>query len=176
MKRVKRAFKKNRKDFTLAETLAAILILLMVTGIAAVGIPVAAEAYAKMVTSANAQVLLSTTMTRLRDELGTASGVSCSGTVISFTTVEGRAASISIGDEGIQLLQQSGIAGREDEPQRLVSKEAANKDLYTSYSAVTYSGGVLAFTDLCVRKGTGDEATTITKIDTFHVRVLTWRG
>ena len=52
-----------------------ILILLMVTSIVAAGIPVAATAYSKVVMASNAQLLLSTTMTNLRDELATATNI-----------------------------------------------------------------------------------------------------
>ncbi len=58
--------------FTLAETLLAVLILLLVSGIVATGVPVARNVYYKTVLSANAQVMLSTAVTALRDELGTA--------------------------------------------------------------------------------------------------------
>lgn len=63
---------KGRAGFTLAETLLAILILLLVSGIVATGVPVAKNVYEKVVLSANAQVMLSTAISKLRDELGTA--------------------------------------------------------------------------------------------------------
>ena len=62
----------SRGGFTLAETLLAVLILLMVSVIVATGVPVAKNAYEKVVVAANAQVLLSTAVNTLRDELGTA--------------------------------------------------------------------------------------------------------
>lgn len=62
----------NASGFTLVEVLVAMLILLMVTAVVAGAMPVARDAYYKVVDSANAQVLLSTTATALRDELGTA--------------------------------------------------------------------------------------------------------
>lgn len=70
-----RIAKKNRGGFTLAETLIAVLILLMVTGIVAAGIPAASEALTKAVDASHGQVLLSTTMTALRDELATARSI-----------------------------------------------------------------------------------------------------
>ena len=54
--------------FTLAETLLAVLILLMVSSIVAAGIPSARRAYEKVVLASNAEVLLSTTITTLRHE------------------------------------------------------------------------------------------------------------
>ena len=63
---------RNESGFTLAETLLTTLILLMVSVIMATGIPAARDAYEKIVLASNAQVLLSTTINALRDELGTA--------------------------------------------------------------------------------------------------------
>lgn len=58
--------------FTLAETLLAVLILLMVSVIVATGIPAAKNAYEKVVLASNADALLSTTISSLRNELGAA--------------------------------------------------------------------------------------------------------
>ena len=55
---------KSRLGFTLAEMLMSVLILLMVSSVVAGGVPVAANAYYKVVDAANAQVLLSTTVTK----------------------------------------------------------------------------------------------------------------
>ena len=67
MKRIK-----NQSGFTLAETLLTVLILLLVSGIVATGMPAVQTAYEKIVISANAQAMLSTAITALRDNLGTA--------------------------------------------------------------------------------------------------------
>ena len=50
MKRIK-----NQSGFTLAETLLTVLILLLVSGIVATGMPAVQTAYEKIVISANAQ-------------------------------------------------------------------------------------------------------------------------
>jgi len=63
---------RSQGGFTLAETLLAVLIMLLVSVIVATGIPAARNAYEKVVVAANGQVLLSTAATALRDELGTA--------------------------------------------------------------------------------------------------------
>lgn len=70
-----RMCKNNRGGFTLAETLIAVLILLMVTGIVAAGIPAASNALNRAVDASHAQLLLSTTMTSLRNELGSARSI-----------------------------------------------------------------------------------------------------
>lgn len=63
---------RSQKGFTLAETLLAVLILLLVSVIVATGMPAAKNAYEKVVVASNAQALLSTAATSLRNELGTA--------------------------------------------------------------------------------------------------------
>lgn len=63
---------KNQSGFTLAETLLAVLILLLVSVIVATGMPAARNAYDKVILGANAQAMLSNAVTNLRDELGTA--------------------------------------------------------------------------------------------------------
>ena len=67
---------KNQKGFSLAETLVALVIILLVSSIVTVGIPAAERAYYKVQESADAQFLLSTTLTELRNELATASEIS----------------------------------------------------------------------------------------------------
>lgn len=62
----------SRAGFTLAETLLAVLILLLVSTIVATGMPVARTAYEKVVLTSNAETLLTTAVSALRNELGTA--------------------------------------------------------------------------------------------------------
>lgn len=59
----------------MAEALVATLILLLVSIILATGIPAAMRAYNNVVLASNAEVLLSTTMTALRNELGMATDI-----------------------------------------------------------------------------------------------------
>ena len=66
---------KEKRGFTLAEMLITMLILLMVSSVVAMGVPSAVRAYSKVVDAANAQLLLSTTVTQLRRELSLAKGV-----------------------------------------------------------------------------------------------------
>lgn len=63
---------KCRAGFTLAETLLAVTILLLVSVIVATGMPVAKNAYEKVMLSSNAETTLATAVAALRDELGTA--------------------------------------------------------------------------------------------------------
>jgi len=63
---------RGQRGFSLAETLLAVLILLLVSVIVATGMPAAKNAYERVVVASNAQALLSTAATSLRNELGTA--------------------------------------------------------------------------------------------------------
>lgn len=175
------------KGFSLAETFLAILILLLVSSIVVAGIPTAANAYYKVVEAANAQVLLSTTMTVLRDELGTAKNVTIDGTAISYTTsgggrvqmVNGEDAAASAGDGGGAVpagttggTSKDGILKRAgDASVPLVSKAAANKSLHTKYDSVSYADGVVTFTNLSVVKDS-NEGSVLAAIDSFQIRVL----
>lgn len=71
MKRIRKKLASSQ-GFTLAETLICVLILLMVTGIVAAAIPTASNVFMSAVDTANAQILESTAITVLRDELSTA--------------------------------------------------------------------------------------------------------
>ena len=66
---------KSRAGFTLAETLLAVAILMLVSVIVATGIPVARKAYEKVVLSSNAETMLTTAISSLRNELGTAAEI-----------------------------------------------------------------------------------------------------
>lgn len=116
--------KNNKSGFSIAEALIAVLILLMVSSVVAAGMPVAAKAYTQVVDSANAQLLLSTTVTALRDELG--EGVledgAVSGKTITYTSSTGGASSIEFGNESVNITAANvngGVA------RKLVSDKAA---------------------------------------------------
>ena len=63
---------KDNRGFSLAETLLAVLILLLVSVVVATGMPAVTNAYNKVVLGANAKTMLSTAVTALHDEIGTA--------------------------------------------------------------------------------------------------------
>ena len=63
---------RGRGGFTLAETLLAVLILLLVSIVVATGMPAVTNAYNKVILGADAKVMLSTAITALHDEIGTA--------------------------------------------------------------------------------------------------------
>ncbi len=179
-KRIKTRLK-NRGGFTIGEVLVSVLILMMVFSIVAAGIPTAANAYYKVVDSANAQVLLSTTMTRLRAELSTATEVKCSDTTITYRCAAGSQSKIYLeplsaggGGEsaltpGVWLQEYAGISEKPEYTHPLVSPKAASASLYLKYTKADYSGGVITFQKLQVMKG--DQV--LAEMDAFKVRVLT---
>ena len=59
---------KNKKGFTLSETMAALLILSLVIVLTGGGVIVVKNAYQRITLKANAQVLMSTTITKVNDE------------------------------------------------------------------------------------------------------------
>ena len=152
--------KRNRKHrcragFTLAEMLLATLILLLVSSIVATGVPVAKNAYEKVVLGANAQVLLSTTVSALRNELGTAYGaIEASDSEVSyFSAATGARARLFVGDAGTggakkAIMRQNyaavSFAGNtdvngENDAYPLLSEAASTKDLYAVYDDVSYN-------------------------------------
>lgn len=168
---------RGRRGFTVAEVLLAMLILLMATAVVAAGIPAAANAYHKVVDSANAQILLSTTMTRLRSELSTASQVQYDGTTITYLDPTGSRSVLTLTAyrqdsqdvPGIYLQEYADVIPDSDLYKHpLVSRAAADRSLYVTYRIESYTGGVITFADLSVNKA-GD---TIVSIPAFQVRVL----
>ncbi|MBQ9633223.1 MAG: prepilin-type N-terminal cleavage/methylation domain-containing protein, partial [Lachnospiraceae bacterium] len=75
MKKIKQRLK-SRGGFSLVELLLTTIILLLAASIVARGVPAANLVYRETVDKANAQVLLSTAMTVLRDDVGFATALS----------------------------------------------------------------------------------------------------
>ena len=162
---------RNKRGFTLAETLLAVLILLMVSVIVATGIPAAKSAYEKVVLASNAEVLLSTTMSSLRNELGTASDVirNADNSLTYYNGTRGATSKIYKADSSpnVIMIQRYVNAG---DPVRLVSEKAATADLYVTYDSVSYENGIITFNNLSVNRESG--STGIAKRDTYSIRVI----
>ncbi len=168
----------NKHGFSLTELLVAVLILGMVSSVVAGGIPVAKDAYEKVTLSANAQVMLSTTISALRNELCTASDVKIgsitngtfaegSGTVIKYysPSIENYS-TLSIGkpkksdgtedstekQDSILLTQYADSTSTGKVPRRLVSSSAGDHQLYVTYTGVSYdeTNKLVTFTELKV--------------------------
>lgn len=175
-----------KAGFSFAEMLMAILILLLASSIVATGVPVAKNAYDKVVVAANAEVLLSTTVAALRDELGTAKDIEVTGgTSITYYDADINAWSkiylnSSETSQGLKdtimiqrYVKHGAIDAWEGDPYPLVSKAAGDKHhgLYATYGGVTGpdSSGIITITGLVVKRGTD----TLTKPDqTLKIRVI----
>lgn len=174
----------RKAGFTLAETLLAMMLLLISSALLVAGLPAAFNAYKKVTLTAEANVLISTTMTELRDKLAFAEDVTIAGKNITFTSNNGRKYTLGFNDDqaGLYLLDSSdndynpGEAGTYvKDSQLLVSDEAAVRELCVDYDSVGLDGNVLSFKDLNVylkseTNRTKDKA--LVKIDDFKVRLL----
>ena len=180
---------RGSRGFTLVEALTAILIMLMASSIVVAGIPAARSAYEKVVITSNAEVLLSTTITALRNELGTAaeiandkdnSGNANEKTLLYLNRQTGVFSKIYTDTEGEQpvvMLQRyidpdGKPKSNAPEPRQLISKEASTADLYVTYDKVSFdeNSGIITFTDLSVvRISTG---AVLTARPTVSIRVI----
>ena len=177
--------KKNKPDrrrgFTIAETLITVLILLMVSAVVAAGIPAAKEAYEKVVFHANAEMLLSTSVTSLRSQLTTAGGVKVEddGKTLAFyssnTGFQEKIYPDGDRDGMIMVLEYSGAdVGSKQITRQLVTDAAATKDLYVTYQSASCSGQMVTIEGLGVyrKSRAGTEEGPLTAVDTLVFRVM----
>ncbi len=182
--------------FTLAETLLATLILLMVSAIVATGVPVAKNAYEKVVLASNADVLLSTAISALRNELGGATDIEtdesdstesesdetdgaeegAEGTILTYYNATRGASSRlyvdSTDGQGIMFQRyysRDGLSADYDAA-RLVSSETSTGDLYVTYDSVEYEDGIVTFRNLSVNRESGAEG--LAKREELSIRVI----
>lgn len=180
MKTKGKKIRKRNKGFSLAEVLVVLLIVLMVSSIVAVGVPAAVRAYNKVVDASNAEVLLSTAMIRLREELGTAGTANNAetATTITYDCGQGYESKIMLAageteDPSILIQEYSNIPdlAATYPPHPLVTDSASSKKLYVTYDTVEISeDGIITFGNLQVKhKQTGK---TYAKLETFKIRML----
>ena len=172
----------SRAGFSLTELLVAVLILGMVSSVVAGGIPVARDAYNKVTVTANAQVLLSTAITSLRNQLGTASDVKITGTELNYynsgTGVNSRIYKSS-SDPQVIMIQEylaGGVvkdADKVGKERQLVSDAASNKDLFVTYDSVSRPEGsdLIVFKNISVRKK-NETGKSIVSLDELNIRVV----
>ena len=190
---------RNNKGFTLTETLLTVILVLLMTGAVAAGITIMNRTIRRIQNKANAEVLLSTTLTLISSDL--------KNTVAVVPDGEKKAED---GGETVKLLQirengtdawigienDSSAAGSDAENGGIrkkyytqtvnsetgdreyqdtnisigyVTKQAKTDTLYTTIGSITYSNHVLTIHDLEV-KNTNDE--TQAKLDSFSVAAL----
>ena len=179
---------KNKKAFSIAELLVAILILSMVSIVVAGGVPVARDAYSKITVSSNAQVLLSTVVSSLRNELGTASVVyqdlSKDNAIVYRSGKNGNISKIYIGREDVDNLDSpSTILIREyydpkndngPDPRSLVP---GTDDLYAIYAKLippSENDGIVTVEGLTAKRiGEADkDAPSVDEPITLSIRVF----
>lgn len=167
----------EKTGFSLTELLATTLILSLVTATIASSIPGAIRAYRTVVDVANANILLTSTITKLRSELTGASEIKISSDnkTVDYTNGKGvlcRIEFVVSNDKakGIYYYEFKGADKIITEGYLLVSQEAASKDMYVKGSVEKDDqNGVLRFTDVSVCKDNRD----ITQSDiNFTVRLL----
>lgn len=151
MKRVLNKMK-SRLGFTLAETLMVILILMLVGTIATTGITSAARSYQKVVDSANAQLLLSTTISSLRRELAIARAVTTEGNELKTYTNGETGYEVTLSNEKEGITRSWTDTKGEAQRYLLVTEEAATKNMVSSYSGITYENGIFTVTELKITK------------------------
>lgn len=174
----------SRRGFTLAETLVAMLLMSFVGLIVTGGIAMGARVYGRIVERSNAELLLSTTLLELRDQLDRVNEVQLSGTTLASyreSTSNWKKLSLSQGIfvseyKGYSVTGASGDTLYENQP--LVTDEAAGKSLYATYTSITYENGNFVITGLKVCKK--DTTTALAWLDrnksedsaTYYIRPL----
>ena len=167
---------KGRRGFSLAETMLAVLILLMVSVIVATGVPVAKNAYEKVVFGANAQVLLSTAVNALRDELGTAWDVEVKSNEVTYCNSDTGAHSILKLNDKNNIVRQRYIDNSDSSgAHALVSDAAAeNKRLVVTYTEAKQDGKTVCFSGLRVCMA-NDMASSLAGPIDLNIRVVSFK-
>jgi len=154
--------KRSKKGFTLTELLSAILVMLLLAGILAVGVRVGVKAYVKSVSMSEAQILCSTLTTLVSDELryaGTIT-VSADGKVGFFSQNFGGNAgggvSFDTDEEGHVTLGGSKILSSRAYPYGLkasvgLSYDAQSKIFQSEVKVYSGAGNELASADFEVK-------------------------
>ena len=171
----------NNRGFTLAETMMAVLIMVMVAGIVAAGMPAAMNAYQKAVLSANAQSLLSTAVNMLQDEIGTAWKIQEpeSGGILYYSADPGARTLLYL-DDGVLMLQEysngdsffwddrSQSNGSVGTARPLIPDKARTDDLTVTCGGLSYSAGIVTVTSLEVKSG----SSSLAKVQSLKIPVF----
>ena len=183
--------RRSYTGFSLGETLIAIAILVIIT---AASLPAAVHVYRNAVDAANAQVLLSTTVNALRDELSTAWDVKADSTGITYRSSDtGSQSKITVGQDPDVTSSQTIMLEEYSKPENsdwlagdniqngksrpLVSREMrrTTRDgqafMTVTYSSASYEDGYVIFKGLQVKR----DSTVIAKMSDpgLLIRVMT---
>ena len=160
----KRAYKRklnSSKGFTIAEMLVAIIILLLVSSVVVAGIPVARGAYERVVLASNAEIMMSTSISALRNELGCAKDIKESDTeIVYYSSARGTTSKISAGTSDIMIQRyysDEGFSAGSDEVGLISSDDPGKEtDFHVNFGGVDYdeTTGVITFTGLTVSRET----------------------
>ena len=164
--------------FTIAETLVAVLILLMVSGIVAAGMPAAIHAYQGVELASNSELLLSTTISELRNELGVSKNVTVENTkkaVTYYNESNNMMSRIYLKDGKIMCRRNVGSdMSKEDEEQPgepLVTDPLTVKSKLTvTYDSVDLNGSkdIVKFKNLEVKNGSH----VMTSREEVYIRII----
>lgn len=150
MKKIRKRLKQNRAGFSLSEVLMAVLILSLVSVLLVSGMVTVNNTYRRSVDKANAETLLSTTVTELRNEMAFASDVYKIGdTSFGYRNSKGVNYTVVSSADGI-LVNTMSSDGTVLSSRNLVS-DAASTRLCNGFSGVSVnSDGTLTITTLSV--------------------------
>ena len=180
--------RRGRSGFTIAETLVAVLILLMVSSVVAAGIPAAKSAFEKVVVGANAEILLSTSVASLRDQLAAADRVTVEedGKTLNYYSNDAgiHARIYPDAEAGAIMIQEyigyDGGTGGGEAVRKLVTGAGATESLIIRYESASCEGQMVTIRGLAVfkdpKKGTGQAAGSdgepLTAVDILNIRVI----
>lgn len=186
---------RNERGLTLVEMMVTLVILVLGSTILATGVPAAIDAYGKLVDSSNSQVLLSTVITRLRDELSMAqnwsvekdssdpsglrlleirywSGVTQGETVVALYKESVNGEPQSNDSNAVTFHENELLIGGEPFAKEAMASGKERADLYITCTAMNLVGNkdVIMFKDLEVHKDGYESA--LASIETYAIRMF----
>lgn len=179
MKKKKRKLKNNR-GFSLTELLVTIVIVSLLSMMIVTGVQTATSTYRKVTDKANAQVLLATCMTMLRNELTTARVIPDAG------STDRKSIRYIGGNGGYEGKIRSGViastelTGSSEQEQLYISMNGAERlmvdgitatnELLISFESIEEEDGIITVTGLSVKKNGSD--TDLAFLESFVIRTL----
>lgn len=176
---------RSTSGFTLVEILLALAITVVFTAIVCAGIPAAWRTYTDSVDASNAQVLLSTTTTTLRNELNRATNVddaASHGARIAFDTGEGYRVTLDGSKNGIEKVTAAytvdgdgeRVPGASSSPTYLLADATRTESLGITFASISFDKehGVFSISGLEVKRGNDVIATVGTSDGTFKVKTI----